>query len=68
MSKRDDDDDDDRNQRDLDNARRGLGPKAGRTGNVFVDDPFFNLWAPGGTFDFRPNPPRSAGTTRRRGW
>lgn len=34
----------------------GHGPLAGRTGNPFKDDPFFNPFAEGGTFD-RTAPP-----------
>jgi hypothetical protein len=36
---------------DLHQARFGRGPYAGRTGNRFVDDPFFSPFAPGGTFN-----------------
>lgn len=40
-----------REKRELEDARWGRGPRAGKTGDVFVDDPFFNPWAPGGSFD-----------------
>lgn len=39
--------------RDVEDARWGRGPCAGKTGDPFVDDPFFNPWAPGGTFNER---------------
>lgn len=29
----------------------GRGPLAGKTGDVFKDDPFFNPWAKGGRFN-----------------
>ena len=32
-------------------ARFGKGPLVGRTGDPFTDDPFFNPWAPGGSFN-----------------
>lgn len=32
-------------------AQFGRGSKVGRTGNPFVDDPFFSPWAPGGSFN-----------------
>jgi hypothetical protein len=32
-------------------ARFGRGEFAGRTGDPFIDDPFFNPWAPGGSFN-----------------
>lgn len=38
-------------EKDIDNARWGRGKYAGKTGDVFVDDPFFNPWAPGGSFN-----------------
>lgn len=41
----------DRARRDVFDAGFGHGPLAGATGNVFKDDPFFNPWAPGGTFN-----------------
>jgi hypothetical protein len=34
-------------------ASFGRGDLAGRTGNPFKDDPFFNPWAPGGKFNGR---------------
>jgi hypothetical protein len=43
--------------RALSDATFGRGPLAGRTGSPFKDDPFFNPWAKGGSFD------RSANTT-----
>lgn len=43
-------------QNALTDAAFGCGPLAGRTGDVFKDDPFFNPWAKGGAFD------RSSGT------
>jgi hypothetical protein len=45
-------------KRDEFDASFGRGPLVGRTGNPFVDDPFFNPWAPGGSFD------RSSSTAR----
>lgn len=33
------------------NARWGRDPLAGKTGDRFIDNPFFNSWAPGGRFD-----------------
>ena len=36
---------------DVNEAKWGRGLYAGRTGNVFIDDPFFNPWAPGGSFN-----------------
>lgn len=36
--------------RDFDDAKWGRGRFAGKTGDKFVDDPFFNPWAPGGKF------------------
>ena len=39
--------------RDIDDAKRGRGPYVGRTGDPFIDDPFFNPWAPGGRFNKR---------------
>ena len=41
----------DRAARDAFDATFGRGPLAGRTGNVFKDDPFFNPWAKGGEFN-----------------
>lgn len=38
-------------QRDLADATFGRGPLAGKTGDPFKDDPFFNPWAPGGAFN-----------------
>ena len=32
-------------------AQFGQGKFVGKTGNPFVDDPFFNPWAPGGDFN-----------------
>lgn len=32
-------------------AKWGRGPAAGKTGDCFVDDSFFNPWAPGGSFN-----------------
>ena len=32
-------------------AQFGRGKFVGKTGNPFVDDPFFNPWAPGGSFN-----------------
>lgn len=32
-------------------AQFGRGRFVGKTGNPFVDDPFFNPWAPGGSFN-----------------
>lgn len=37
--------------RDAEDAKWGRGPMAGKTGNPFVDDYFFNPWAPGGSFN-----------------
>jgi len=34
-------------------AKWGRGRHAGRTGDPFIDDPFFNPWAPGGKFSGR---------------
>ena len=42
---------DDMRRRDIADARWGRGPLAGKTGNPLIDDPFFNPWAPGGTFN-----------------
>ncbi len=39
--------------RDVFDAGFGRGPLANRTGNVFKDDPFFNPWAKGGSFNKR---------------
>lgn len=36
---------------DVNDAKWGRGRYAGRTGNCFIDDPFFNPWAPGGDFN-----------------
>ena len=36
---------------DIWEARWGRGPAAGKTGDPFKDDPFFNPWAPGGKFN-----------------
>jgi hypothetical protein len=36
--------------RALRDAAFGRGPLAGKTGDCFKDDPFFNPWAPGGRF------------------
>ena len=41
----------DRAERDVRDAQFGRGPLVGKTGNVFKDDPFFNPWAPGGSFN-----------------
>lgn len=38
-------------KREVRNAQWGRGPLAGKTGNPFKDDPFFNPWAPGGDFN-----------------
>ncbi len=38
-------------RRALDDATFNRGPLAGRTGDPFKDDPFFNPWAKGGTFN-----------------
>jgi hypothetical protein len=38
-------------ERDVHDAGFGRGPLVGKTGNPFKDDPFFNPWAPGGTFN-----------------
>ena len=35
-------------ERDMEDARHGRGVLAGKTGNPFIDDPFFNPRAPGG--------------------
>ncbi len=32
-------------------AQFGRGEFAGKTGSPFIDDPFFNPWAPGGSFN-----------------
>lgn len=43
-----------RDRRDKDElfqARFGEGPLAGKTGDPFIDDKFFNPWAPGGDFN-----------------
>jgi len=32
-------------------ARFGRGKFIGKTGSPFIDDPFFNPWAPGGNFN-----------------
>ena len=40
--------------RDVSEARWGRGRYAGKTGDIFVDDPFFNPWTPGGSFTKRP--------------
>lgn len=40
-------------ERDVHDARFGRGPLAGRTGDPFIDDPFFNPSAPGGKFNRR---------------
>lgn len=37
--------------RDIEDARWGHGSAAGNTGDPFIDDPFFNPWAPGGDFN-----------------
>lgn len=37
--------------RDVHDATFGRGPLAGKTGNPFKDDPFFNPWAKGGSFN-----------------
>ena len=39
--------------RDVEEARYGRGRYAGKTGDPFIDDPFFNPWAPGGMFNRR---------------
>ncbi|MBN2053098.1 hypothetical protein JW756_06345 [Candidatus Woesearchaeota archaeon] len=39
--------------RDIEEARWGRGRYAGKTGDPFIDDPFFNPWAPGGWFNVR---------------
>lgn len=36
---------------DVREAGFGRGPLAGRTGDPFKDDPFFNPWARGGAFN-----------------
>ncbi len=36
---------------ELNDATFGRGSLAGRTGDPFKDDPFFNPWAKGGTFN-----------------
>ncbi len=36
---------------ELSKATFGRGSLAGRTGDPFKDDPFFNPWAKGGTFN-----------------
>ena len=41
-------------ERDVFDAGFGRGPLVGRTGNPFKDDPFFNPWAPGGSFNKKP--------------
>lgn len=38
-------------RRELMDATFGRGKLTGRTGDPFKDDPFFNPWAKGGTFD-----------------
>lgn len=40
-------------RRELFDAGFGRGKLAGRTGDPFKDDPFFNPWAPGGRFNKR---------------
>ena len=37
--------------KDKRDAQFGGGNFAGKTGDPFVDDPFFNPWAPGGSFN-----------------
>ncbi len=49
---------------DAHDATFGRGPLAGRTGNRFKDDPFFNPWAEGGTF----NPSRRGGSVSHEGY
>ena len=41
----------DMSAKDVSEARFGRGTHAGKTGNCFIDDPFFNPWAPGGGFN-----------------
>ena len=40
-------------RRALNEATFGRGPLAGKTGDPFKDNPFFNPWAPGGSFNRR---------------
>jgi len=44
-------------QRDINAARFGYGPLVGRTGDPFIDDPFFNPWAPDGSFNTKSRAP-----------
>ncbi len=37
--------------RDVSEAKWGRGEYAGKTGDCFIDDPFFNPWAPDGNFN-----------------
>ncbi len=39
------------NAENMSNAKFERGKHVGKTGNCFIDDPFFNPWAPGGTFN-----------------
>lgn len=41
----------DMSAKDIDDAKWGRGKYVGKTGDVFIDDPFFNPWAPGGKFN-----------------
>ena len=40
-----------RHKEDVFKARFGKGPLAGKTDNPFIDNPFYDDWAPGGTFN-----------------
>ena len=41
----------DMSAKDVSEAKYGRGKYAGKTGNPFIDKPFFNPWAPGGAFN-----------------
>lgn len=49
-------------------AQFGKGRFVGKTGNPFIDDPFFNPWAPGGRFDREQGVERLARSDERSTW